>query len=87
MIASAQGRAGACETHRMSLLPRWVPFSAFALRATADKSQPTLQRLLRLPRKDKPAHATQQPAGQITKILSSRPAKNIPLNVSGKSVL
>jgi len=33
------------------------------------------------------ARATKQPAGQITKTLSSRPAKKIPLNMSGKSVL
>jgi len=33
------------------------------------------------------APAAKQPAGQITKILSSRLSKNIPLNMSGKSVL
>jgi hypothetical protein len=33
------------------------------------------------------ARATKQPDGQISKNLSSRPAKNIPLNLSGKSVL
>jgi hypothetical protein len=31
--------------------------------------------------------AAKQPAGQITKILSSRLAKNIPLNASGKSMI
>jgi hypothetical protein len=31
--------------------------------------------------------ATKQPAGQITEILSSPLDKNIPLNLSGKSVI
>jgi hypothetical protein len=45
--------------------------------------------LLRLARNDEIAssRATKQPDGQITKILSSPLAKNIPLNPSGKSKL
>jgi hypothetical protein len=48
-----------------------------------------IRKLLRLARKRDVdvARAAKQPAGQITKNLSSRLAKNIPLNASGKSVL
>jgi hypothetical protein len=45
--------------------------------------------LSRFPCKDevKQTGATKQPDGQITKNLSSPPAKNIPLSPSGKSVI
>jgi hypothetical protein len=45
--------------------------------------------LLRLARNSDPdaGSATKQPDGQITKNLSSLLPKNIPLNLSGKSVL
>jgi len=45
--------------------------------------------LLRFKRKGEPdvARATKQPAGQITKNLSSPRAKNIPLNMPCKSAL
>jgi hypothetical protein len=48
-----------------------------------------VRRLLRLTRKGDvgTVRATKQPAGQITKTLSSGFAKNIPLNASGKSLI